>query len=120
MKFNFKEALEALEYSHIVESKAEQFLNLSLDLLKEHVLDHDLNIDAECYFKLGILDCSNHYDLMAFCYRDGSYELGSMTFEKFDAADSVLKIIENELNNEGFLCTPSKKPGFLKVIKVTI
>lgn len=124
MKFNFKEALETLEYSRIIEYKADKFLNMSLDFLREHILYNGLNIDAGCYFKLGILDCSNQYsnryDLMAICYNGGSYELASMTFEKFCVVESVLEIIENELKSEGFLCTPSKLPGFFRVIKVTV
>lgn len=124
MNFNFKQALERLEYSKIIESKAEQFVNQSLDSLKEHILYNGLDIDDGCYFKLGIVDCSNKYsdsyDLVAICYKVGSYELGSMTFEKFGVVESVFEIIEKELNDEGFLCTPSKLPGFCRVIKITI
>lgn len=139
MKFNFKEALESLDYSQIIESKAEDFLKHVISRLKEK------NIGFTCIgeMRFAIMKKNNglstqipiEYDFYVSyktktelnCENHKGKSISSADYKVYnrEEAISIITVIENELNNEGFDCIDTTKTdkitdyNLLKSIKIT-
>lgn len=140
MEFNFKEALESLDYSQIIESKAEDFLKYVISRLKEKNIGFtDI---GEMYFVIMKKDKAFstliEYDFYVSyktktelnCDKNENHRHKSITsayYKVYNREDaiSIITVIENELKDEGLVCIDTTETDkitdydILKSIKIT-
>lgn len=123
MNFNFKEALETLEYSQIIERKAEDFLKYIISRLKEmNIVFNDI---GEMYFSVMEIDewfsKEYHFNVLYKSKTKRIYDTISSNYYKVynrEEAISIITAIENKLKNEGLDCIDTtEETGKITVLK---